>query len=178
MIEREDAVRRVQGHLDRLWPGRMAVVEAEEHELAWIVVYQSAEYVRTGDSVHLLGGNGPYLVDRADGRMHEIGPVDYLTGEWEDEYRASVRGMPVRTAVDELDDRIREWVVARGRVFAMVGLRERIPSLAPGEALAYVTALQAGCPAPERLVTVVTGALVPQRAPVIRAVTESVHDAP
>lgn len=162
MINREDAVRRVQEHLDRLWPGRMAVVEAEEHELAWVVVYQSAEYVRTGDQAYLLGGNGPCLVDRADGRMYAIGPVAYITGEWVEEYRARVRGLPVRTAVDDLDDRVREWAAAHGRVHAMVELRTRVPGLAPSDAPAYVTALPAGRAAPEELVAVVTRALVPE----------------
>ncbi|MFD8076311.1 YrhB domain-containing protein [Streptomyces sp. NPDC059718] len=177
MIEREDAVRRVQEHLDRCFPGRMAVVEAEEHELVWVVVYQSAEYVRSGDAKHLLAGNGPYLVDRADGRMHAIGPVDYLMGGWEDEYRSRVRGVPVRTAVDDLDDGIRTSVAARGRVFAMVELRERIPALTPADALAYVTALQAARPAPRRALAVVSEALVPYREPVIRPVPQQREDA-
>ncbi|MFI2299581.1 YrhB domain-containing protein [Actinacidiphila glaucinigra] len=170
MIEREEAVRRVQEHLDLHFPGRMGVVEAEEHELAWIVLYQSAEYVRTGDSRHLLAGNGPYLVDRADGSMHTIGPVDYLMGGWEEEYRARVRGMPVRTAVDELDDRVRASAAARGRVFAMVELRERIPALGPAEALAYVTALQGGSAAPRGPLAVVTETLLPYREPVVKTV--------
>ncbi|WUD71191.1 YrhB family protein [Streptomyces sp. NBC_00510] len=177
MIEREDAVRRVQEHLDRCFPGRMAVVEAEEHELVWVVVYQSAEYVRSGDAKQLLAGNGPYLVDRADGRMHAIGPVDYLMGGWEGEYRARVRGLPVRTAVDDLDDGIRTSVAARGRVFAMVELRERIPALTPADALAYVTALQAVRPAPRRALAVVSEALVPYREPVIRPVPQQREDA-
>ncbi|MFE0630016.1 YrhB domain-containing protein [Streptomyces sp. NPDC058864] len=172
MIEREEAVRRVQEYLDLHFPGRMAVVEAEEHELAWVVLYQSAEYARTGDSRYLLAGNGPYLVDRADGRLHTIGPVDYVMGGWEDEYRARVRGLPVRSAVDELDDRLRASAAARGRVFAMVELRERIPALTSGDALAYVTALQAGAETPPRPLAVVTEALVPYREPVLKAVSD------
>ncbi|MEU4098116.1 YrhB domain-containing protein [Streptomyces sp. NPDC026673] len=178
MIEREEAVRRVQDHLDRLWPGRMAVVDAEEHELAWVVLYQSAEYVRTGDQAHLLGGNGPCLVDRVDGRLYAIGPVDYVTGEWEEEYRARVRGLPVRTAVDDLDDRIREWAAAHGRVHAMVELRTRVPGLAPSEALAYVTALRAGRAAPEELVGVVTKALVPEPRCAVLAVEDAARRRP
>lgn len=78
----------------------MAVVRVEEHELVWIVSWQSEEFVRTRNSRYMLVGNGPYLVDRVDGGLHQIGVVCAKTGEWETDYRARVRGLPVRTAVD------------------------------------------------------------------------------
>ncbi|WP_229889632.1 YrhB domain-containing protein, partial [Streptomyces mirabilis] len=97
MIEREAAVRAVEEQLERdyqQWRAlsvdamRMAVVRVEEHELVWIVSWQSEEFVRTRNSEFMLAGNGPYLVDRVDGGLHQIGVVSALTGEWEADYRA------------------------------------------------------------------------------------------
>ncbi|MFD9460297.1 YrhB domain-containing protein [Streptomyces sp. NPDC060027] len=60
MIDREFAVRLVEAQLDRESPGQLRVTHVEEHEPAWIVSYQSAAYVRTGDHTQLLAGNGPF----------------------------------------------------------------------------------------------------------------------
>lgn len=128
MIEREAAVRAVEELLERdyqQWRAvsadavRMAVVRVEEHELVWIVSWQSEEFVRTRDSKYALIGNGPYLVDRVDGGLHQIGVVSAVTGEWEADYRARIRGLPVRTAVDDLHDALRGVAAARGRMHAV-----------------------------------------------------------
>ncbi len=92
MIDREFALRLVEAQLERESPGQLLVAHVEEHELAWIVSYQSAEYVRTGDPSHLLVGNGPFLVDRMDGGLHSIGVVSAVTRAWESDYRTRIRG--------------------------------------------------------------------------------------
>ncbi|MGW7282769.1 YrhB domain-containing protein [Streptomyces sp. NPDC054844] len=166
MIDREFAVRAAQEDLDRRYSGQLVVSGTEEHELVWIVYYQSAEYLRTGDLSHMLGGNGPYLVDLVDGGLHQIGPVSYVTGAWEVDYRSRIRKMVTRTAVDELHDEIRQTAVAQGRILAMHLLRQRVPELPHGEVIEYVTALQTG-PAPPRLVDAATRALVPTLDPVL-----------
>lgn len=170
MIDREFAVRAAQEDLDRRYSGQLVVSGAEEHELVWIVYYQSAEYLRTGDLSHILGGNGPYLVDRVDGGLHQIGPVSAATGAWEADYRSRIRKMPVRTAVDDLHDEIRQTAAAQGRIIAMHLLRQRSPELTHGEVVEYVTALQTG-PAPPHLVDAVTRALVPALDPVLAVCT-------
>ncbi|MFF2732627.1 YrhB domain-containing protein [Streptomyces sp. NPDC058008] len=126
VIDREFAVRAAQEDLDRRYSGQLVVSGTEEHELVWIVYYQSAEYLRTGDLSHMLGGNGPYLVDLVDGGLHQIGPVSYVTGAWEVDYRSRIRKMVTWTAVDDLHDEIRQTAVARGRIIAMHLLRQRV----------------------------------------------------
>lgn len=49
----------------------------------WIASWQSEDLVRTRNSEFMLVGNGPYLVDRVDGGLHQIGVVSAVTGEWE-----------------------------------------------------------------------------------------------
>lgn len=82
VIEREATVRAVEEQLRRdyqQWRAmsadvvRATVVHVEGHELAWIVSWQSEEFVRTRDSKYALIGNGPYLIDRVDGGLHQIG---------------------------------------------------------------------------------------------------------
>ncbi|ELS55228.1 hypothetical protein STVIR_3819 [Streptomyces viridochromogenes Tue57] len=141
------------------------MVDVKEHELVWIISWSSEEFVRTGNPRFMLAGNGPYLVDRVDGGLHQIGVVSAVTGAWEDDYRARIRGLPVRTAVDDLHDVLREIAPARGRVHAVRTLRRRLPVLSPAEAIEYVSGLLEG-DAPARLVAVATRELVEPLNPV------------
>ncbi|MFI8076236.1 YrhB domain-containing protein [Streptomyces sp. NPDC086033] len=179
MIEREAAVRAVEEQLERdyqQWRAesvdavRMAVVLVEEHELVWIVFWQSEEFVRTRNRGHMLIGNGPYLVDRLDGGLHRIGVVSAKTGEWESDYRARIRGLPVRTAVDDLHEALRGVAATHGRMHAVRTLRQRLPMLSPAEAIEYVSALLDGN-APARLVAVATEELVEPLNPVLAVKT-------
>ncbi|MFJ9008178.1 YrhB domain-containing protein [Streptomyces canus] len=175
MIERDAAVRAVEEQLERdcqQWRAvsvdamRMAVVRVVEHELVWIVFWQSEEFVRTQNRGHMLIGNGPYLVDRVDGGLHQIGVVSAKTGEWETDYRARIRGLPVRTDVDDLHDALRGVAAARGRMHAVRTLRQRLPMLSPAEAIEYVSELLTKN-APARLVAVATKELVEPLNPVL-----------
>ncbi|MFF8731811.1 YrhB domain-containing protein [Streptomyces sp. NPDC015171] len=65
MIEREAVVRAVEDQLERDYQQwrpvsadavRMAVIRIEEHELVWIVSWQSEEFVRTRNSKYALTG--------------------------------------------------------------------------------------------------------------------------
>ncbi|MEH0630263.1 YrhB domain-containing protein [Streptomyces stelliscabiei] len=183
MIDREAAVRVVVEQLARdyrEWSAaddkamRMAVIRVREHELVWIVSWQSEEFVRTQNTASMLIGNGPYLVDRVDGALHRIGVVSAKSGAWEADYRARIRGLPVRTAVDDLHDDVREVAAARGRMRAVRTLRRRLPVLSPAEALEYVSALLGGDP-PGRLFAVATAELVEPFDPV--AAVETVRPA-
>ncbi|CAM5689977.1 hypothetical protein STENM36S_04965 [Streptomyces tendae] len=125
----------------------------------WIVSWQSKEFASTRNSKYLLVGNGPYLVDRVDGGLHQIGVVSAVTGEWENDYRARIRGLPVHTAVDDLHDALCGVAATHGRMHAVRTLRQRLPMLSPAEAIEYVSALLNG-DAPARLLAVVTKELV------------------
>ncbi|MCW8102977.1 YrhB domain-containing protein [Streptomyces tauricus] len=180
MISREAWVQAVEEQLERdcqAWRSarapvmRMVVVDVEEHELVWIVAYDSEEFVRTRNSEHRLAGNGPYLVDRVDGGLHRIGPVSAMTGAWEDDYRARIRGLPVRTAVDDLHDEIREVAAARGRMHAVRSLRQRLPLLSPAQAIAYADAVLNGTSPAPHLTAVATQELVEPLDPVLAVKT-------
>ncbi|WP_343244160.1 YrhB domain-containing protein [Streptomyces sp. SID14446] len=179
MIERAAAVRAVEAQLERDYQHsramsvdtvRTPVVHVEEHELVWIVSWQSGELARTRNSKHMLIGNGPYLVDRVDGGLHQIHVVPAQTEEWEDDYRARIRGLPVRTAVDDLHDALRGVAATRGRMHAVRTLHLRLSALSPAEAIEYVSALLTGDP-PARLVAVAIKELVEPLDPVLAAET-------
>ncbi|MEV7391340.1 MULTISPECIES: YrhB domain-containing protein [unclassified Streptomyces] len=175
MIGREAAVRAVEEQLERdcrRWRAagaealRMAVVDVEEHELVWIVHWTSEEFVRTRNREFMPAGNGPYLVDRVDGGLHQVGVVSAATGAWEDDYRARIRGLPVRTAVDDLHDVLREVAATRGRLHAARTLRQRLPVLSLAEAIDYVSALVEG-DAPAHLMAAAAKELVEPLNPVL-----------
>lgn len=181
VIERETAVRMVEEELDRenrewayrgLASIRTAVLRVEEHELVWKVYWQSEEYARTRDPDTMLIGHGPYLVDRIDGGLHQIGAVSELEGAWETDYRVRIRGQAVRTSVDDLHDEIRENAAMRGRMQAVRILRQRLPVLPPAQALEYVSALL-NANAPAHLVAVAVEQLIEPMNPVLTVQTIS-----
>ncbi|KOU82125.1 hypothetical protein ADK94_25110 [Streptomyces sp. XY593] len=179
VIERETAVRIVEEELDRenqKWaargvaPIRTTVLHVEEHELVWKVYWQSEEYARTRDPAAMLVGHGPYLVDRLDGGLYRIGAVSEIEGAWEADYRVRIRGLPVRTPVDDLHDEIREAAALRGHMQAVRNLRRRLPVLSPSQALEYVSALlKADVPA--HLVDVAVEQLIEPMNPVLAVQT-------
>ncbi|MEU3526475.1 YrhB domain-containing protein [Streptomyces sp. NPDC038707] len=184
MIERDAAVQIVEEELERdyqrelslgLIPIRTAVSHIQRHELVWIISWTSEEYLRTGNSDFVLAGNGPYLVDRVDGSLHQISVVSAVTDAWETDYRVRIRrqvtqGQATRTAVDDLHDEVRAVAGARGRVHAMHTLRQRVPVLSHAQSIEYVTALQHG-DAPAHLVEVSSRELVPPTEPDLSVVT-------
>ncbi|MEU6375017.1 YrhB domain-containing protein [Streptomyces sp. NPDC046909] len=135
-----------------------------------MVHWQSAEYVRTRRRDAMLVGNGPYLVDRVDGGLHQIGVLSAQFGDWEADYRARIRGLAIRTAVDDLHDEIREVASVHGRAQAARALRQRLPVLSPAEALKYVSALLDG-DLPAHLMAVAVAQVVEPVDPVLAVTT-------
>ncbi|MFE3883512.1 YrhB domain-containing protein [Streptomyces lydicus] len=173
-MEREAAVRLVEEELDREYQKcsalgvdavRTTVLRVAEHELVWKVYWQSEEYARTRNPAAMLIGHGPYLVDRIDGGLHQIRFLSEKSGKWEADYRARIRGMRVRTAVDDLHDELCEIAATRGRMQAVRALRQTLTMLSPAQALDYVQALPGGEP-PPRLVALAVGQLVKPVNPV------------
>ncbi|MFJ4200138.1 YrhB domain-containing protein [Streptomyces sviceus] len=179
MIERDAAVQIVEEELERdyqrdlaagLEPMRMAVAHVKQHELAWVISWTSEEYLRTRNPDFMLVGNGPYLVDRLNGSLHQIGVVSAVTEAWVVDYRVRIRGQAVRTAVDDLHDEVRAVAAARGRIHAMHALRRSLPVLTHAQVIEYVTALKDGDP-PMHLVEVANRELVPPVDPVLSVKT-------
>ncbi|MFD0078289.1 YrhB domain-containing protein [Streptomyces sp. NPDC127166] len=170
VIERDAAIRMVEDHLERghqagaaagadQFP-RHVIVGVVEHELVWKVHVQSEEFARTRSAAAMSVGHGPYLVDRVDGGLHSIGVLSEIEGAWEDDYRGRIRGLPVRTPVDDLHDELRTAAeAAGGRIAAVRALRLKVTGLSPAHALAYVSGLLTG-EVPAQLLAVVHQELV------------------
>jgi hypothetical protein len=184
VIERDTAIRIVEEELELTYqrqlsagldPQRMAVAHVEQHELAWIVSYQSEEWLRTRDFLSLVGGNGPYLVDRIDGGLHTIGVLSATSGAWEADYRVRVRGEVV-SAVEDLHDEVRAAAEDSGRIHAIHVLRRRVPALNLTQGIEYVRALTNG-EAPAHLVEISTAELIPPTDPVmsVRTIRKAEH---
>lgn len=50
-----------------------------EDDFGWVFFWNSRKYAETGDYIYALAGNGPLIVDRNDGSIHEISsaePID------------------------------------------------------------------------------------------------------
>jgi hypothetical protein len=57
-----------------------------EKDYGWIFFFDSRQHVETGDDAYLIAGNGPILVQKADGTVREFGtarPLDYYIAEYE-----------------------------------------------------------------------------------------------
>jgi len=57
-----------------------------ERPFGWVFCYQSELYLTTKDPKHMLAGNAPLIVDRADGSVHVTDttkPLDEYIAEYE-----------------------------------------------------------------------------------------------
>jgi hypothetical protein len=57
-----------------------------ERAFGWVFFYDSKRHVETGSVIDALAGNAPFVVTRADGRVHETGtaqPVEHYLREFE-----------------------------------------------------------------------------------------------
>ncbi|WP_405725409.1 YrhB family protein [Streptomyces sp. NBC_01537] len=120
------------------WTQDLQVSGTEEHPLGWLVFCQSAEYIRTRDPGHMLGGLGPFLVDAVDGSLHLIPVTTYVSDAWQDLYRYDVKGL---SRPDPVAGMVRTVLDAQGTVAAMRELRRQAPGMSIGQAREYVTAL-------------------------------------
>ncbi|MCG8425511.1 MAG: YrhB family protein [Proteobacteria bacterium] len=86
MLTKEQAQQRVEKYLlDEVCEneGDFKIVESAtvERDFGWVFVYDSAEYLETGDEMDRAVGNAPVLVDRRSGELHVTG-----TGRTVEEY--------------------------------------------------------------------------------------------
>ncbi len=78
MITRQEAERLVYTRInapDPIWHDKpeMIVVRIDEHELGWVIYYDSRPYHETKDFHYAIAGNAPYLVSREDGALFVTG---------------------------------------------------------------------------------------------------------
>lgn len=137
------------------WASRpeVAICRVLEHDLGWVISWQSVEYIR-GDAHKMLVGHGPYLVDRYDGSIHHIPATTYLDPHWPEAYGRQVKGIspPEGTeSPDLLIDALRTLVHSDGVVAAVRYLRRQIPQLGIQDAKAHVIAIRDGADSLEEL---------------------------
>ncbi|MCU7827199.1 YrhB family protein [Kitasatospora sp. DSM 101779] len=100
MISKERAVELVESQLARerrTWAGpfrELAVCDAEEHAVGWLVFWNSAEYARTRDVRDSLVGQRPYLVDRHDSSIHHVPATTWMAENCEELYLQRIKGHP------------------------------------------------------------------------------------
>jgi long-subunit fatty acid transport protein len=57
----------------------------KEFEYGWAFIYQSKEYIETGDMRHMLGGNSPIIINKYDSSISVTGTahrLDYYLNEY------------------------------------------------------------------------------------------------
>ncbi|MEV7599065.1 YrhB domain-containing protein [Kitasatospora sp. NPDC089797] len=126
----------------------LAVCGGEGDGVGWIVFWDTVLYLRTRDARHRLAGHGPYLVDRYDGSVHDIAPLLWPDGGWEELYLRQVKGV---RAPDPLAAAVRELAGSAGAVAAMRHVRAQAPRLDVRQARDYVTIVRDGAEPPPEL---------------------------
>jgi hypothetical protein len=56
----------------------------KEADFGWVFYWNSKKYRETGMYQHALGGNGPLIVDRQDGSIHETSSAEPIEAAMED----------------------------------------------------------------------------------------------
>lgn len=121
----EQARELVRRKLDAMPGGRgFRILDASVSEVAegWILDYQSAEFLETGDISTALAGNIPMFVTRADGEIFLLSQHRPLI-ESMAAYRAC--GDPNATFVPEVE--LLGWKVGANAVAAIQGIRRHCP---------------------------------------------------
>ncbi|KUY80796.1 MULTISPECIES: YrhB domain-containing protein [Burkholderia] len=83
-ITKDQALQLVREYLDQMDStesiGGYAVVEGKtiEKQYGWVFVFNSKKYLETGNIIFSLGGNGPIIVERENGRLHQLGSASSL----------------------------------------------------------------------------------------------------
>ncbi|HDR9875543.1 TPA: hypothetical protein QDE50_00455 [Burkholderia cenocepacia] len=78
-LNKDQALQRVREYLDGMASsestGGYVVVEGKtiEKQYGWVFVFNSRKYLETGNILFSLGGNGPIVVERESGRLHQLG---------------------------------------------------------------------------------------------------------
>jgi hypothetical protein len=77
-VDRDTAKRLVTDYINSSYNvegDELVVIEEEtiERPYGWVFVYNSRQYLETGQFRYMLAGNGPIVVERADGSMHQLG---------------------------------------------------------------------------------------------------------
>ncbi|MGB3177539.1 MAG: YrhB domain-containing protein [Albidovulum sp.] len=77
MITRNEAARLTQKELE----GSDSILFEEpiaDGTYGWVFAYQSAKYLETGNSLDMLAGNAPFLVERETGMLHVLGTAELV----------------------------------------------------------------------------------------------------
>jgi immunity protein 35 of polymorphic toxin system len=126
----------------------IAVSDVEQHALGWLVFWQSAEYLRSGDWEKQLVGQGPYLVDAQDGSIYSIPVTTFMSENWEQLYLEEFKGIK---PPDPLLTSVREITLRDGALAGLRYLRRQTSTLSLLEARAYIDAVRDGGEPPEEL---------------------------
>ncbi len=71
-------------------PHILTVMDVQEHDFGWVYLYNSKEYVESGDFNVSLVGNAPVIVDRVDGRLYGTG-TSKPTEHYLNDFRRGIR---------------------------------------------------------------------------------------
>jgi hypothetical protein len=108
MITQKQAEQLVYEHINRpdgYWPDKpeMIVVHIADHELGWIVFYDSRPHHETHEIRHAIAGNAPFLVSHEDGTMFPTGtaaPFEERVREAEQKLRAHLESKSTENSTD------------------------------------------------------------------------------
>ena len=87
-----DAKNRVEKELEKMTshhdPIEPVIIDNEtiETDSGWIFFYQDKKYLETGEIIHALAGNAPYIVNKHTGEIVETGtakPIEEYVREYE-----------------------------------------------------------------------------------------------
>lgn len=116
------------------------IAHVEQHELGWYIVYNTRQFVETGDRGYALCGNAPYVVDGLDGSLHRVFPWMCEGFQWAGQYREKVRGEVPPRALDVEVGRL----IGLGRRSDALKAVRAAGDFGPVDAKRYVDAVAAG----------------------------------
>ena len=71
-------------------PHNLVITQISEHEFGWVYFYNSREFAETGNFLHSLVGNAPFVFGRADGKLYST-ETAHPIAHYIEEFRSGVR---------------------------------------------------------------------------------------
>ncbi len=100
MISLEVATQLVEKTLNKAWKQRhdtvgdnpLIVIKHQEKSYGWVFFYTAKKYWETQDVRYSIAGNGPVIVEKSSGNMHQLGTAlgpEYQIAAWEESHGLS-----------------------------------------------------------------------------------------
>ena len=136
MLTKAEAKKLIEAKLDQA-EVKLAIVSDVAVDYGWVFFWNSQNYLETGDIMQSLLGNGPYLVNKFDNTIQQLGTYCWedSLGEYEKELKPEIRGNYGLYVECEIDEKLQVLKVIREVMNLSLSETSKVKANLPGVVL-------------------------------------------